>query len=338
MAVRAKQPTIASGAIRKLTSGPEEWRRDPLPLLLQAGIDPALVADQDARIPLQQLHALWEAVFAVDPRTDGAMLGAERYSPGDYGLVGFVAMNSATLGEAVRHAVRFLGLWTDDPGIELEGDGTLRVVYRREFEDRLGLRFATEATLAELLNGARLLTQEHLTPVEVRFAHIGPKDPAAHRAFFGCKVQFRATDTAMVLRPEDLALPLPKADAQLGEYLRSVASQALEKRGGDEAAPLDRLRSIIAEELQKGVPSLEQVAKCLATSERTLRRRLEAEGTSFRELLDETRARLARGYVSDKRIPLSEVAFLLGFSEPSAFHRAFKRWTQTTPNAWRARA
>lgn len=336
--MRGNQPTIASGAIRKLTGALEGMGRDPQPFLAQVGLDPALVADQDARVPLEKLHALWEAVFEVEPRADGAMLGAERYAPGDYGLVGFVAMNSATLGEAIRHAVRFLGLWTDDPGIALEDDGTLRIVYRTRFEDRLGLRFATEATHAELLNGARLLTQRHIVPVAVRFAHIGPRDTSAHDAFFGCKVQFRAPDHAMVLRPEDLALPLPKADAQLGEYLRSVANQALEKRGGAEPSPLDRIRGIIAEELQKGVPSLEQVAKCLATSERTLRRRLEEEGTSFRELLDETRARLARSYVADKRIPLSEVAFLLGFSEPSAFHRAFKRWTQTTPNAWRAQA
>lgn len=331
-----KHPTIASGAIRKLWSALEGHAAAAL--VERVGIDPAVIDDPDARVPLEKLHALWEAVLEVEPRADGAVLGAERYSPGDYGLVGFVAMNSPTLGEAIRQAVRFLGLWTDDPGMQLRDDGTVSVVYRTKFADRVGWRFATEATHAELLNGARLVTQKHITPLEVRFEHIGPRDISAHEAFFGCKVRFRAPDSALVFRPEDLALPLPKADAQLGEYLRSIALQALEKRGGVESSPLDKIRGIIAEELQRGVPSLEQVAKSLATSERTLRRRLESEGTSFRELLDETRAGLARSYVSDRRIPLSEVAFLLGFSEPSAFHRAFKRWTQTTPNAWRAQA
>ena len=99
------------------------------------------------------------------------------------------------------------------------------------------------------------------------------------------------------------------------------------------AAQLDRIRQILAEEMQKGVPALEQVARRLGTGERTLRRRLEENGTSFRALLDETRAELARGYVSDRDLPLCEVAFLLGFSEPSAFYRAFKRWTDTTPRA-----
>lgn len=334
--MRAKHPTIASGAIRKLTSAIEESGLDPAPLLAQVGIDPAVVADQDGRVPIAKLHALWEAVLAVVPRADGAVLGAERYSPGDYGLVGFVAMNSGTLEEAIRHVVRFLGLWTDEPGIELDEDGTLRVLYRTEFADRVGLRFATEATHAEILNGARLLTQRHITPREVRFNHIGPRDTSAHEAFFGCAVRFRADDIALCFRREDLALPLPKADAQLGNYLRKVATEALDKRAGEEPSELDRVRAIIAEELQKGLPALDQVAKRLSTSERTLRRRLEHEGTSFRELLDETRARLAQNYVGDKRMPLSEVAFLLGFSEPSAFHRAFKRWTSTTPSAFRA--
>ena len=139
----------------------------------------------------------------------------------------------------------------------------------------------------------------------------------------------------MVFRDEDLALPLARADAQLGELLRGLAEDALKKRTVAES-PLDNVRRILAEELQRGVPSLDVVASRLATSERTLRRRLEGEGTTFRALLDETRAELARVYVADARMPLAEVAFMLGFSEPSAFHRAFKRWTKTTPAAFRA--
>jgi AraC-like DNA-binding protein len=115
-----------------------------------------------------------------------------------------------------------------------------------------------------------------------------------------------------------------------------MANQALAKRAS-EPSPLDRIREIIAEELVRGEPSLERVAKRMATSGRTLRRRLEENGTTFRALLDAARADLARSYVQDRRISLSEVAFMIGFSEPSAFNRAFKRWTDTTPAAWRAR-
>jgi AraC-like DNA-binding protein len=333
----ARLPTISSGAIRKLLQGLENEGIDPLPCLAAVRLDRAVVADQDARIPLAKLHELWEAVHRLSPRADRAVQGARSYAPGDYGLVGFVGMNSKTLGEGIGHVVRYVGLWTDDPGLQLRDDGAVIVQYRHAFADRLGLRLATEASQAELLNGARLLTRKQITPKLVRFAHQAPTDTAGHESFFGCPVRFGEEQNAMQLQQEDLALPLPSADEKLGEYLRSRANLALQQRGDPHESQLTRIRQIMAEELQKGVPSVEQVAKRLATSGRTLRRRLDAEGTSFRVLLDETRARLAEGYVQDERMPLSEVAFLLGFSEPSAFHRAFKRWTNTTPSVWRAR-
>jgi AraC-like DNA-binding protein len=335
--MRDRAPTIATGAARKLLEALPAAGADPSEILAEVGLDAAVIADRDARIPVERIHALWNAALRRAPRFDAALFGAESYTPGDYGLVGFVAMNSATLGEAARHVVRYLGLWTDDPEFTLHDDGTLSFAYRTRFADSMGFRLATEAAPAEVLHGARLITQRRITAREVRFVHPAPADRAAHDAFFGCRVRFGAKDNAIVFHAEDFALPLPKADAQLGAFLRGIANEALEKRGGAEATALDRLRQIIAEDLQQGVPSLGQVAQRLATSERTLRRRLDEQGTSFRELLDETRAQLARSYVRDPRIPLAEVAFLLGFSEPSAFHRAFKRWTSATPASFRAR-
>ena len=330
-------PTISSGAIQKLIITIEEMVGDPAPLLAEAGIERSVAQDPDARIPVEKLHRLWDATVHAAPRAEAAVLGAERYSPGDYGLVGFVAMNSATLGEAVGHMVRYVGLWTDEPDMRLRDDGTIAIAYKTSFEDSPGSRLAIEAAAAEITNGARMVTQQPIKPREVRFAHRAPRDVSGHEVYFGCPVRFAQRDTALVFRAEDLALPLPKADAQLGAYLREMANDALRKRPGDAPSPLATIREIIAQELQKGEPSLKVVARRMATSERTLRRRLEENGTSFRSLLDGTRAELAREYVRDKRLPLSEVAFMLGFSEPSAFHRAFKRWTDTTPALWRAK-
>ena len=328
-------PTIASGAIRKLLAVLGEHGHAPGPFLAEVGLDPAVAADQDARVPLEKLHALWEVLDRVLPRAQNPAF-AKRYAPGDYGLVGFVAMNTATLGEGLAHVVRYLGLWTDDPAVELHADGTLAVVYQARFADRLGLHLATEAAPAEILHGARQLTQTWITPRRVCFPHAAPADLRPYEAFFGCPVRFGASTCAMALRPEDLALPLPRADAQLGAFLRKMANEALEKRGGGPLSPPEAIRRIIAEELPRGLPTLDLVARRMGTSERTLRRRLDDDGTSFRALLDETRAELARSFVRDRRLPLSEVAFLLGFSEPSAFHRAFRRWTDTTPSAYRA--
>ncbi len=328
-------PSISSGAIRKLLTALEQHGVESRSLAREAGIDPTLVADNDARVPIEQLHLLWELALARIARPDAALLGAMRYAPGDYGLVGFVAMNCATLGESLSQAVRFLALWTDDPSMTIAPDGTLSVVYATPFADRPGLWMANEAALAEIVHGARVATGTELAPIEVRFAHAAPPDTSAHDAFFGTKVAFGQSTTHVRFTAAQLATPLPKADAQLGTFLRALASDALARRPVREPSPLDRARKLIAEELQSGVPELPTIARRLAVSERTLRRRLAEEATSFRALLDETRGDLARGYVVDPRIPLTEVAFLLGFSDPSAFHRAFRRWTGATPAEYR---
>ncbi len=331
-------PTIASGAIQKLIVAIREMGVDPAPLVAEAGIDFAVAEDRDARVPIESLHRLWNAAVRESPRAEAAVVNAERYSPGDYGLVGFVVMNCATLGEAVRHMVRYSGLWTDEPVMRLLDDGAVTISYATHFEDCPGARLAIEAAASEIVNGARVVTQTHITPREVRFAHRPPRDVVAHASYFGCPVRFSEGLSAVVFDKDDLALPLPKADAQLGAFLREMANEALRERGGSQPPnALDAIRELVAHELQRGVPSLGLVARKMATSERTLRRRLEENGTSFRALLDDTRAELARKYVRDKHLPLSEVAFMLGFSEPSAFHRAFKRWTDTTPAQWRQR-
>lgn len=326
-------PTIASSALKKLMNAATARGVDASELARAAALPPELLDDPDARAPIASLHAVWNVVLAADVEVDFETPG---YAPGDYGIVGFVVMNSATLSEGLDHLVRYIGLWTDDPAFLREGS-SVRFAYRNAWDDSPGRRAATEAGPIEIIHGARLLTQRRIAPREVRFAHPAPPYAARLDAFFDVPVRFDAADHALVFRDEDLALPLVRADAQLGAFLRGIAESALEKRGGADS-PLDVVRRIVAEELQRGVPSIDVVAARMATTERTLRRRLEEGGTTFRDLVDATRAELARSWVRDARMPLAEVAFMLGFSEPSAFHRAFKRWTSMTPAAFRARS
>ncbi len=326
-------PTIASGALKKLLTTARAAGADPEGLCAAAGVTASALEDADARVPISALHAMWDAWLAKNPTID---IDRSAYAPGDYGIVGFVVMNSATLATALDHLERYIGLWTDDPGFERDG-ATLRFAYRNAFADTPGFRHATEAAPIEVIHGARLLTRTHVVPSEIRFVHASPDHATRLEAFFGCAVVFGAKENALVFRPEHLDLPVAQADAQLGAFLRQIAEGALGKRGAlGEDDPLDGVRRILANELQHGVPSIDVVAARLATSERTLRRRLERSGTTFRALLDDTRAELARAYVGDAKMPLAEVAFMLGFSEPSAFHRAFKRWTGKTPSAFRS--
>jgi len=329
------KPTIASAALRKLLAAAATIGVDPRTILDASGVAPEVVEDRDGRVPILALHAAWEKLLAHTPGRRSDFIGVGAYAPGDYGLVGFVVMSSATVGEALAHFVRYIGLWTDEPVFQQDGPA-VHFAYRRRFPDTWGRRGALESAPVEIVHGARLVTQMRIVPREVRFAHPAADDASKLEAFLGCPVRFDARDNALVFREQDLAIPLVKADPNLVAYLRGVANAALAKRAAD-PSPLDRVREVIASELSRGVPTMDVVTRRLGMSQRTLRRRLDADGTSFRELLDDTRARLARSYVGDARMPLSEVAFLLGFSEPSAFHRAFKRWTRTTPAAWRER-
>lgn len=331
------RPTIAAQAIAKLLQLLPSLGFDVPELCAAASFDPGLCEGADARVPLEALHALWEAVDARSGRADLAAMIAERYQPGDYGLVGFVAMSSPTLRDALLQVERYMRLWTDDPGLCLHNDGRIDVVYRAELVERRGLHIATEATVTEVLHAARLVARRRLVPREVRFQHPAPIQVAGISSledFLAVPPCFGAKTTCIQFDPADLALPLPGGDAQLGAFLRHLAANALTNRTSPDTLT-GRLREILAEELRRGVPSVEVVARRLGMSCRTFRRRLDEEGTSFREAIDETRADMARAYVRDVRVPLTEVSFLLGFSEPSAFHRAFKRWTGSTPGAFR---
>jgi AraC-like DNA-binding protein len=330
------EPTIASSVLRKMLVACAKVGLDRTTLLADLDVAASTLDDPDARIPITKIHATWERLLAHAPRAVDVQFHGDPYTPGEYGLVGFVVMTSATVDEALGQFVRYVGLWTDEPLFTRDG-ATVRATRRHRYPDSVGVRMATESAFIEIIQGARWVTREHVVPRAVRFAHRAPSDTSGHTAFFGCDVEFDAPANELELHAKDLALPLPLADPKLGAFVRDAASQALARRGGDATSIIERARTIIAEELARNVPSIEVVARKLAVSARTLRRRLAEDGTSFRELLDETRAHLARGYVRNRQIPLAEVAFLLGFSEPSTFHRAFKRWTRTTPAEWRGR-
>src|SRR5262249_51637173 len=133
---------------------------------------------------------------------------------------------------------------------------------------------------------------------------------------------------------ETLEIPLLRADAALQAILEAQVMAVIEKLPRGEATT-DAVRRYLAGGLGDGQPTLEQIAPRLHMSPRTLHRRLEEEGTSFRQVLSEVRRELAARHLSEGRLAIGEIAFLLGFSEPSAFHRAFKRWTGHAPLAWR---
>ncbi len=337
-----RQAMVSAHALKKLLSALAPLGVDPNEIARHCGWNRLGVDDPERRVALMHVHDFWEAAVAHSRRREITLLVAQQFAPADYGLLAFVAMSCANVGEGLRQVARYLPLYTDEPAIEISDDGSVRLCYRGAAPTRPGAHCSAETALAQVLHGMRAAAQAPLAPSFVRFAHPGPEDTSAYASFFGAPVRFGETVTEMTFARELLAMPLPKADAQLGAFLRRLADDALARYRPPGAESNDslltRLREMMAEELRKGVPEAESLARRLGMSTRTLRRKLIQEGATFRQILDDVRASLARSYVASGRLPLCEVAFLLGFSESSAFHRAFKRWTGVTPIEFRAQS
>jgi len=332
-ALDSRHHTVAALCLHKLRDAAIAAGHDPQKLPAIEGSGRSAVAFGE-RLPYESQLALWETLMRASHDPGFPVFVGSRTQPKDYDVVGFAYMTRANLREALDQAVRYSKVWSDASGWEVRSDDvTLTLTLQIDEPDRLGARCETEALFAEMVHSARSLTGVDFDPIEVRFRHAAPRETRAIEAFFQAPVRFGAPRSELVFDVARLATPLLKADPDLAAFFQRSADDLLERYGSEGLAR--RLRGLLSGELGRALPTLETAAARLGVSARTLRRRLHEEGTTFQDVLDETRCELAKRHLGEDRLALSEVAFLLGFSEPSAFHRAFKRWTGQTPLAYR---
>lgn len=289
---------------------------------------------EDQRIPVEVLKRFWTAVVAVtgDPGI-GVRIGALARLD-DLGVLGSVARASATLGDALLKAGRYWRLWIEATRLSLLVEGEQgEVVYRS-----LGPSSPTaaDAVLAQLIVLSRELTGRELVPSQVRFAHPRPPDDSVYREVFGVAPTFDEFEHSLVFPADVLMLPIATHDFRQAELLSAHASQLVDALS-PEASFSRRVRELLATELRGGNPMIENVAAKLGMHAKTLTRRLKQEGTSHSDLLDSLRRELAERYLSAPDLNVTEAAFLLGFSDASAFNKAFRRWFGVAPLAFRRR-
>ncbi|AKU91640.1 AraC family transcriptional regulator [Vulgatibacter incomptus] len=292
----------------------------------------------DARIPLEAELALWSEAAR---RTGDPLFGlhaAQAWRPGQFDVLEYVCRSAGSLRAAIERVARYNRLLHDIAEFRLEeSEREARVIHRFRGELAGPVREAAEFTLASAFFAARLWTGKPLSAVRVDFMHPDPGDVRELADFFGTThIGFGAKESALVLRRADLDLPLIAADPGLCAVLERHADALLTALPKVESFGA-RVRELIAGELRSGTPTAGTVAARLHMSERTLHRRLAEEGLRFGDEVDSLRQGLAYRYLEDPRLQIAEVAFLLGYSEASAFHRAFKSWTGGTPGAWRER-
>jgi AraC-like DNA-binding protein len=308
---------------------------DPEPVFRAAGLDPALMDVPRARYRVDQRTAAWKKAAEVIGDPCFGLRMQEVLTPADLHALGYALYASSTLRTALGRLSRYVHVINDGIGFAL-AEAHVPVAFTLNVTETVypTLLVPQEDSLWSWIIGVcRSAAGEQLAPLEVRFKHPDMGCSRPYERFFRCPIRYDCIASTLLFDRAEIERPLPAANRELARYNDRLLTNFLNKLHRDDL--VGRVKTAIVDELPSGTPSDESIADAVHMSARTLQRRLAAEGTSYSKLLDTVRQELAEQYISDPALSLSEIGFLLGFSEPSGFSRAFRRWTGITPTAAR---
>ena len=304
-------------------------------LLAQAGIAPEELTAE--RWPIDHITRLWRAAVHCTQDAGFGLKAGAGVGPASFNVVSYLLQSAPTLRAALALVQKYQRLISDGGRFQtITGPEACWVVYHPRQGALAFSPHQIESVLAAVVVFARWVTGSALRPQRVQLsqARIGPL--AGYREVFQCPVDFEQAFSGVLLANAQLDAPLPQANAQLAQAHQQQAAArlaALSRQDGLEQT----LRMWIASQLQGQAPARAQAARALGLSERTLARRMRAEGLSYCALLDGVRRDAALQAVAQTTRALSDIALALGYAEPSVFTRAFRRWTGATPGQWRGR-
>lgn len=304
-------------------------------ILRNLHIDRADVSRPEGFIACSSFARLLEsAAVETGDATFGLRFGAHS-NPKNIGALAYAVFNAPTVKAAFETAGRYIHLHNEAAEVAFSEENNLSYFrYRVKNLDFDQPRQFVEYGMAAALNTLRMMVGSQWSPREVHLAHGATAITSEHTQLFRAPVIFARATNAFVMERDFCKQPIPAADPNLfkilSRYLENVLSHVPK-----EDQRLALIRRKIAETIKDGNPNLARVAKAMAWSPRTLQRQLSSCGTDFRTLLDDTRRRFALDYLKDFHNTLTQIAFLLGYSEVSAFNRSFKRWTGKTPLNYR---
>lgn len=301
------------------------------------GHTPDSIREPEAMVAPEAYHALLEAIAESewpDLRFHMRVCAGMRCEA--FGAFGLAFKSAPTL----RHAFQRLGRYTRlHNGVSefsaVDRGAVFCWTHRQPVRPRLGVYLSNEAAMATTLTLCRETTSPDLTPVRVQFRHRRDGSVAALAEHFGVDPVFGADVDGMQLPVAEVDRPTIVGDASIWQFFTDHLESLLQSGDLAEMSLETQVVQEVAKLLSGGVPPLAEVATTLGMGTRTLQRRLSERGTSYQALVDEARRHLAQQLVGDRRYSLSEIAFLTGFSEQSAFTRAFKRWEGLSPRAFR---
>ncbi|MDI1442829.1 AraC family transcriptional regulator [Polyangium sp. 6x1] len=331
----ARQPTHNARLAGRIVDVAAASGTDTTALCHAAGLSGEDLRSPETRVPLTSIYTLVEKAAAAIAEPLFGVRVASGVDVEIFDVLGFLVLTSPTFGVAMERTLRYQRLWNDGERYSLVVEaGRAHLRYEPFGAERRAHRLMAEMFAFDVGVNAPKLVAEPAFATAIRFRGEPSCDRAAYEAAFHAPVTFASPIDEVVLPANMFEKAMPLANEAMHAYFQRHADAALAQLG-PEASLLSRLRTFVADRLPEGDASLAAAAASLGMSSRTLQRRLRAEGTSFEDLVDGVRRARAMAYL-DARVSIAEVAYLLGYAEPSVFHRAFKRWTGMTPESWRA--
>jgi AraC-like DNA-binding protein len=299
-------------------------------LLREAGFSEAQLLDPATRLSPEAGKAFGSALMRATNLPTIGLDAARRFRLGDFEMLGYLMKHAADLGGILSAAAQYSRLIGDSAAFAVEREGDqVRVAMGRSGGHKL-LPEASDFSAGVVLLSIRELVGLEIDPSEVWLPRERPADARPYRSFFRCSVAFGKEQATLVFPASILALPCRSSDPQLVRILSKHADQEIAKLPSDGHVAA-RVRAHVANHLEHGARDIAEVARQLAMSERTLRRRLREAGTGFREVLDDARRERALMLADQGVHSATEIALSVGFEDMAAFARAFRRWTGKLP-------
>jgi AraC-like DNA-binding protein len=306
-------------------------------LLKKANIDKSLFANTENKMPLENYYSIMDSAIEMTGDEYFGLHMGESADPGDLSVLGYIMASCRTVGEALEKVGKYFGIIGSVLNIYLKVEGDYaKLIYdmRKHFPNNC-IKHCVDTGLSNFYSMVRNIASE---PVEIKEVWVKAKTPpemTEYKRVFNCPVLFNKEVAALVFPARALDIPLRHPNPALLALLEHHANSFLSKI--DENDFLSRKISLrLFESIQGNNPTIEDVAKDLGMSVRVLQKKLKEEGLTFSEIATNVRQELAKSYLAEKRYSIDDITYLLGFSEPSVFRRAFKMWTGMTPGQYRS--
>lgn len=334
-AARPEEPAISRTLFLSLVAGLRKLEVDVQVPLAQLGLRVSDLTDLPERMKPEVLYDLWDSVTSTTGQSGFGLRIAEGVTVDQYSTFGRILAASSTVGDALARGVRFFRLLSERIRFAVRMDGRqAAVVLDRVDRGRLH-REGAEFLIGGVVTLGRRLSDKPGAPLAVHFTHDTPPHAPEAEAFFGCKVQYGASENSVVFASEVLLLPVKGHDPTLCAELQREAETLLSELSEPTTFRRDVVNAISRDLAAGHSGGIVRIAAMLGMHPKALGRSLQADGATYRELLDDVRLHLARRYLEEREISVTEIAFRLGYSEKSAFNRAFKRWTGKAPEQFR---